>query len=281
MTDVKLKIFEPPRLFEAFLRGRHLTEIPDIVARICGICPIAYQMSAVHAIERALGVTVDPAVRLLRRLFYCGEWIESHALHVFMLHAPDFLGYPDAIQMARDHRALVEQGLRLKKTGNRIVTLMGGREIHPVSVAVGGFYRVPTENQLAALGDDLKRALDESVAAVRLVAAFEFPDFEQDYEFVALSHPQEYPFNEGRLVSNKGLDIDVAEYENHFVEQHVEAFQCTAFPAAWKRLLSGGTAGAIQFEFFAAAGCGPAGSAGVWSGRALPESISHHRGAGH
>jgi coenzyme F420-reducing hydrogenase alpha subunit len=221
VTDVKLKIFEPPRLFEAFLRGRHLTEIPDIVARICGICPVAYQMSAVHAIERAMGVTVDPAIRLLRRLFYCGEWIESHALHVFMLHAPDFLGYPDAIQMARDHRALVEQGLRLKKTGNRIVTLMGGREIHPVSVAVGGFYRVPTENQLAALGDDLKRALDESVEAVRLVAAFEFPDFEQDYEFVALSQPQEYPFNEGRLVSNKGLDIDVADYESHFVEHQV------------------------------------------------------------
>jgi coenzyme F420-reducing hydrogenase alpha subunit len=222
VTDVKLKIFEPPRLFEAFLRGRHLTEIPDIVARICGICPVAYQMSAVHAIEHAMGVTVDPAIRLLRRLFYCGEWIESHALHVFMLHAPDFLGYPDAIQMARDHRALVEQGLRLKKTGNRIVSLMGGREIHPVSVAVGGFYRVPTENQLAVLGDDLKRALDESVAAVRLLAAFEFPDFEQDYEFVALSHPQEYPFNEGRLVSNKGLDIDVADYESHFVEHQVE-----------------------------------------------------------
>jgi len=221
VTDVKLKIFEPPRLFEAFLRGRHLTEIPDIVARICGICPVAYQMSAVHAIERAMGVTVDPAIRLLRRLFYCGEWIESHALHVFMLHAPDFLGYPDAIQMARDHRALVEQGLRLKKAGNRIVTLLGGREIHPVSVAVGGFYRVPTENELAALGDDLKRALDESVAAVRLVAAFEFPDFEQDYEFVALSHPLEYPFNEGRLVSNKGLDIDVADYENHFAERQV------------------------------------------------------------
>ncbi len=125
VTDVQLRIFEPPRLFEAFLRGRHFSEVPDLVARICGICPIAYQMSAVHAIERALDVTIDPAIRLLRRLFYCGEWIESHALHVFLLHAPDFLGYPDAIQMARDHRGLVEQGLRLKKTGNRIVTLAG------------------------------------------------------------------------------------------------------------------------------------------------------------
>jgi coenzyme F420-reducing hydrogenase alpha subunit len=222
VTDVKLKIFEPPRMFEAFLRGRHFSETPDIVARICGICPIAYQMSAVHAIERAMGITIDPAVRLLRRLFYCGEWIESHALHVFMLHAPDFLGYPDAIQMARDHRSLVEQGLRLKKIGNRIVTTMGGREIHPVSAAVGGFYKVPKESELHVLADDLKWALDASIAAARLVAGFEFPDFEQDYEFVSLSHPEEYPFNGGRLVSNKGLNIDVAEYENHFVEQHVK-----------------------------------------------------------
>jgi coenzyme F420-reducing hydrogenase alpha subunit len=217
VTDVKLKIFEPPRMFEALLRGRHFSEVPDIVARICGICPIAYQMSAVHAIERAMGVVVDPAVRLLRRLFYCGEWIESHALHVFMLHAPDFLGYPDAIQMARDHRDLVERGLRLKKIGNRIVTLMGGREIHPVSVAVGGFYKVPTEDDLQVLTDDLKWALDASLTTAKLVASFEFPDFEQDYEFVAVSHPEEYPFNEGRVVSNKGLDIDVTEYEDYFV----------------------------------------------------------------
>jgi coenzyme F420-reducing hydrogenase alpha subunit len=222
VTDVKLKIFEPPRLFEAFLRGRHFTEIPDLVARICGICPIAYQMSAVHAIERALGVTVDPAIRLLRRLFYCGEWIESHALHVYLLHAPDFLGYADAIQMAHDHRELVEQGLRLKKTGNRLVTLLGGREIHPVSAAVGGFYKVPTETELRGLVEDLKWSLEASVKTAQAVAGFEFPDFEQNYEFVALRHPDEYALNEGRLVSNKGLDIDPAEYEDNFVEQHVK-----------------------------------------------------------
>jgi coenzyme F420-reducing hydrogenase alpha subunit len=155
-------------------------------------------------------------------LFYCGEWIESHALHVFMLHAPDFLGYQDAIQMAKDHKALVEQGLRIKKIGNHIVTLMGGREIHPISVAVGGFYRVPTKSELRTMGDDLKWALDASLATAKLVSGFEFPDFEPDYEFVALSHPDEYPFNEGRLISNKGLDIEVAQYEDHFLERHVK-----------------------------------------------------------
>ena len=222
VEDVKLRIYEPPRLFEAFLRGRHFSEAPDITARICGICPIAYQMSAVHAIERALGVTIDPAVRLLRRLFYCGEWIESHVLHVYLLHAPDFLGFQDAIELARDHRAVVEQGLRLKKIGNRLVTLMGGREIHPISAAVGGFHRTPTKKELKTLVEDLKWALEASLATARLVAGFEFPDFEPDYEFVALSHPDEYPFNEGRLVSNRGLDIDVAEYEDYFAEQHVK-----------------------------------------------------------
>jgi len=221
VEDVKLKIFEPPRMFEAFLRGRQFTEAPDITARICGICPIAYQMSAVHAMERALGVTVDPAVRLLRRLIYCGEWIESHALHVYMLHAPDFLGYQDAIEMARDHKETVEQALRLKKIGNHLMTVLGGREIHPISVCVGGFYRTPPRSELLALVDDLKWALDASVATARLVSTFDFPNFEQDYEFVALSHPGEYAINEGRLVSNEGLDIDVAEYEDQFFEQHV------------------------------------------------------------
>ena len=222
VMDVKLRIFEPPRFFEAFLRGRHYSEAADITARICGICPVAYQMSAIHAIERALGVRIDPAVRLLRRLFYCGEWIESHALHVFMLHTPDFLGYQDVIEMARDHRSVVEQALRLKKIGNRIITLLGGREIHPVSAAVGGFYKTPARNQLQALEADLEWGLEASLDTVKLVAGFEFPDFEQDYEFVALSHPEEYPFNEGRLVSNRGLNIDAAEYEDHFVEQHVK-----------------------------------------------------------
>ena len=221
VANVKLRIYEPPRFFEAFLRGRHFSEVVDIVARICGICPIAYQMSAVHAIERALDVPISPATRRLRRLFYCGEWIESHVLHVYMLHAPDFLGYEDAIAMAKDHREIAERALRLKKIGNQIVTLLGGREIHPVSAAVGGFYKVPGKNRLGEMEDDLKWGLDASIETVRFTAGLEFPDFEQDYEFVALRHPEEYPFSEGRLVSNRGLDIDAAEYEHHFIEQQV------------------------------------------------------------
>ncbi len=221
VVDVKLKIFEPPRFFEAFLRGRSYSEVPDIVARICGICPIAYQMSAVHALEDAFGVQVDGQLRALRRLIYCGEWIESHALHIFMLHAPDFLGYPDAIQMAKDHPEIVECGLRLKKTGNEIVSFIGGREIHPINVKVGGFYKVPAKRAFAELRERLLRARDEASETVRWAAQLSFPAFEQDYEFVALRHPREYPFNEGRLVSSKGLDITVQDFDEHFTEAHV------------------------------------------------------------
>jgi len=221
VTDVQLKIFEPPRFFEAFLRGRNFTEAPDITARICGICPIAYQMSAVHAMEDALGVKVEGQLRALRRLIYCGEWIESHALHVYMLHAPDFLGYQDAIQMAKDYPKEVQRALELKKIGNELVTLLGGREIHPINVKVGGFYKVPTKRQLASLVERLKWAQDAAVETTRLVGTFRFPKFEQDYEFVALRHPDEYPFNEGHVASNKGLDIPIRDYENHFFEEHM------------------------------------------------------------
>jgi coenzyme F420-reducing hydrogenase alpha subunit len=222
VADVRLRIFEPPRFFEAFLRGRDFREAPDITARICGICPVAYQMSAVHAMEDALGVSVTGPLRELRRLLYCGEWIESHVLHVYLLHAPDFLGYADGIQMARDHAEDVQRGLQLKKVGNQIVTLLGGREIHPINVRVGGFYRVPTKRELEPLAERLRWARDAALTTVRWTASLPFPDFTQDYEFVALRHPGEYPFNEGRLVSSKGLDITVGEYEQHFTEEHVD-----------------------------------------------------------
>jgi coenzyme F420-reducing hydrogenase alpha subunit len=218
---VKLKIFEPPRFFEAFLRGRMFTETPDITARICGICPVAYQMSAVHAMEHALGVTVGGQLRELRRLLYCGEWIESHVLHIYLLHAPDFLGYPDAIRLAQDYPDIVKRGLQMKKAGNAIVSLVGGREVHPVNVRVGGFYKAPSKQELGQLAEKLKWGRDAALETVRWTSQLPFPDFEQDYEFVALQHPTEYPFNEGRLVSNKGLDIAVQEYENHFSEEHV------------------------------------------------------------
>ena len=224
VEGVELRIYEPPRFYEAFLRGRSALEVPDITARICGICPVAYQMSSVHAVEKIFGVTLPPPLRALRRLLYCGEWIESHTLHIYMLHAPDFLGFESALAMAQAspaHADVVRRGLRIKKAGNRIVNLVGGREVHPINVRVGGFYRVPRRDELTPLVEELKWARDAALETVRWAATLPFPDFTVDYEFVALRHADEYPMNEGRLVSSCGLDIAPEEYPSHFEEYQV------------------------------------------------------------
>jgi len=222
VEHVELRIFEPPRFFEALLRGRSFREAPDITARICGICPVAYQMSAVQAMEDVCGVEIPEPIRLLRRLLYCGEWIESHALHVYMLHAPDFLGYDGAVELARDAPDVVERGLALKKTGNEVMSVVGGREIHPVNVRVGGFYRAPTRRELRVLVEPLERAREAALETVRWTAGFDFPEHDVECELVALQVPGSYAVEHGRIGSDRGLDIAVAAYDAHFVEEHVE-----------------------------------------------------------
>jgi coenzyme F420-reducing hydrogenase alpha subunit len=221
VESVELTIYEPPRFFEAFLRGRSPHEVPDIVARICGICPVAYQMSAVHAIERACGIGVTPEIRRLRRLLYCGEWIESHSLHMHLLHAPDFLNCESGLKAAETHPEAIRRGLRLKKHGNELLEVLGGRAIHPVNVALGGFYRCPRRDELTRLIPHFEWGLQAAVEATRWVAGFPFPDFEADYDFVALAHPDEYALNEGRIVSGRGDSWDVDEFEQAFEERQV------------------------------------------------------------
>ncbi len=221
VEEVRLDIYEPPRFFEAFLRGRAYTEPPDITARICGICPVAYQMSACAAIEDACGVTVEGPIADLRRLLYCGEWIQSHALHIYLLHAPDFLGYGSGIEMAMERRDLVERGLALKKAGNAIMERVGGRAIHPVNVRVGGFYRAPARAELASLTDPLRRALDGALETVRWVAGFDFPDHACDMDMLALSYPGTYPIELGTVVTRSGLSFPAAGWDEHVIEEQV------------------------------------------------------------
>jgi sulfhydrogenase subunit alpha len=221
VEQVQLNIYEPPRFFEGFLRGREIREVPDITARICGICPVAYQMSACHALEKALGLVIPDDIRTLRRLLYCGEWLESHILHVFMLHAPDFFGYESSISMAADHRELVQNALRMKKAGNEILEVLGGRAVHPINVTVGGFYKAPRRADLRALLPELQWSLETAEKALEVLSRLEFPDLARDYEYVSLQHPDEYPMNEGQIVSSTGLRIDVEQYEQHFDERHI------------------------------------------------------------
>ena len=222
LIDVQLNIYEPPRFFEGFLRGRNYTEPADITARICGICPVAYQMSACAAIEDAIGVNVDGPLRDLRRLLYCGEWIESHTLHIHLLHAPDFLGVDSAVEMATLNLAAVQRGLEVKKIGNLVLETLGGRAIHPVNVKVGGFYRVPTRQELAPLRDELERGRELALDVVEWVTGFDFPDQQMPYEFVSTSHPAEYPILGERIRSDGGLDIPASAFLDHVQEHQVE-----------------------------------------------------------
>jgi coenzyme F420-reducing hydrogenase alpha subunit len=222
LIDLRLEIFEPPRFYEAFLQGRDSREVPDLTARICGICPVAYQMSSVHALERVNDITIDPAVRALRRLYYCGEWIESHALHIHMLAAPDFLGCESVITLAEKNRAAVERGLRIKKTGNAIVAKLGGRSVHPVGACIGGFTRTPRREELMELREQLLRARDDAVECVRWVSRFDLPAATRDIEFVSLSHPSEYPMNEGRIISSKGIEAAQEDFDELFEEHQVQ-----------------------------------------------------------
>ncbi len=221
ILDLRLEIYEPPRFFEAFLRGRTVRELPDLVARICGICPVAYQMSALHAVESIFGVVLDPQVRALRRLYYCGEWIESHLLHVFFLAAPDYLGVDDGIAVAKLHRAEVERALRLRRLGNRLVALLGGRPVNPVGACVGGFTRAPTRIEMRALAEDLEAAIPDLEAMFRFVSTLPVPSRPQEIELVSIWNEDEYPMNEGRFLSNRGLSAAVVNFDAHFVESQV------------------------------------------------------------
>jgi len=229
IEHLELHIFEPPRLFEKFLEGRDHSEVLDTVARICGICPVAYQMSAAHAIESIFNMQPGPWVREMRRLFYCGEWLESHALHVHLLAAPDFLGFPNAIAMAAKYPDEVKRGLDLQEIGNALVRLLGARSVHPIGARVGGFFHAPTPEAVAALLARCRAALPGAEQLVHWTAAIPMPDDVQEFTSVALRHPDEYPMNEGRLVSSDGLDIDIGDWQQHFAEAQVP--HSTAFHA--------------------------------------------------
>jgi len=222
ITDLRLRIYEPPRYFEKFLEGRDYYDVPDTVARICGICPVAYQMSATHAIESVFGVITTPWIRAMRRLFYCGEWLQSHSLHIHLLAAPDFLGFKSAIEMSSQYDNEVRRGLKLQALGNDLVALFGARSVHPVGVKIGGFSKAPAQKDINSMLQRVTDAKQDAVDLIQWLDTLDLPEDNQEFVSVALHHDDEYPFNEGRLISDNGLNIAISEFEKHFKEMHVD-----------------------------------------------------------
>ncbi|MCJ7734299.1 MAG: Ni/Fe hydrogenase subunit alpha [Anaerolineales bacterium] len=221
IVEIELNIYEPPRFYEGFLQGRYFQEVPDITARICGICPVAYQMSGAQALENAYGVEISQEVYDLRRLLYCAEYIESHVLHMYMLQAPDLLGTPSVIEIAAIAPEVVKKALRSKKLGNDLLKAIGGRSVHPVNTKVGGFYRWPDKHKIKDLIEDFKWGLEFALETVRWAATLNFPDFEMAYEYVAITHPDHYAIYDGDVLSSTGIKVPVEEYETRFLESHV------------------------------------------------------------
>lgn len=221
LTNVELKIFEPPRLFEAILRGRYFSEAPDITARICGICPVAYQIAAAQAMERICGITIAPSVRALRKLFLCGEWIASHTIHIYLLHAPDFLGFAGGVEMARVFPREVERGLELRRVGNDILEVLGGRAIHPINLRLGGWYRVPTKEELNQVRERVVRGSELAYQTVEWVSRFSFPPVSIDGPLVALRGETCYPLSEGTVTVSTGQFLSLESFEDSIEEtQH-------------------------------------------------------------
>jgi sulfhydrogenase subunit alpha len=222
IAELRLRIFEPPRFFEKLLEGRHGSEVLDIVARICGICPVAYQLTASQALENAMGVQVTSRIDRLRRLLYCGEWLQSHALHIHLLALPDFLGANSGIELARHYPREMRRGLYLQRLGNDLIRLLGGRSVHPVGLRIGGFHRPPDPARAQTLLAELQGARQEAADLVRWVAQLSFPHDRQVFTSVALRHAQEYPLCTGRIVSDNGLDLAVEDFAERFQEFQVD-----------------------------------------------------------
>lgn len=221
IDHLRLEIYEPPRLYEQFLIGRNAQDVIDMTARICGICPVAYQISAVQAFESIYGVSVTPWTETMRRVFYCGEWLQSHALHIHLLAAPDFFGCGSVVELAGKEPEAVRRGLRLQTLGNDLIALFGARAVHPVGVRVGGFHHAPSLDAVADMRVRLDAARADAEALVRWTATLPLPEDDQDFISVAMRHPDEYAITRGRIVSSAGHDLDIAEYERHFREFHV------------------------------------------------------------
>jgi sulfhydrogenase subunit alpha len=220
ITQLRLRIFEPPRFFEKFLEGHHYTEIPDMVARICGICPVAYQVTAAQALEALFGVELDPWARAMRRVFYCGEWIQSHSLHIHLLAAPDFFGCNSAIELAKIAPDEVRRGLRIQALGNELMELFGARSVHPVGVRIGGFHGAPPLARIREIREKLRAALPEAEALIRWTASIHVPQDDQAFVSVAMRHPVDYAIERGLIGVSDGLCIEADAFDAHFAEQH-------------------------------------------------------------
>ena len=218
ITDCRLEVVETPRFFEALLQGRHYSDVATIVARVCGVCSISHTLASLMATENALGIEVPPQAQLLRRLLSYGEIVQSHLLQLYFMAVPDYLGATSLLQLLDERPELVRRALRLKRVGNRICEVVGGRPIHPVTTCLGGFSAKPEANQLKQLRQELVAALPDLEATVELFAEFDYPQFTRQREALSLQADDRYPLHGSNLTLSRGEKYPVTDYRNQIEE---------------------------------------------------------------
>ncbi len=221
LKDLKLNIWEPPRFFEGFLCRRRFDEVPDIVARICGICPVSHMTTSIRALERALGLIAPPEIVNLRRIMALSQIMASHLIHLYMLAMPDYQGFNSIADMLPKFRSEIKRLIKIKEVVNSVTSLFGGRSLHPVSMVVGGFTNLPSREMIVRMIKELKGIKGDAIEMLKIVSEFPFPYFKTDPEYVAIHTPSGYAINEGFIASNKGIKIEETEYYSVFEEGEV------------------------------------------------------------
>jgi len=224
------EVIETPRYFEVMLRGRSHDTAHLLTSRICGICSISHSLVSLEATEDAFGVEIPECAARLRLLAKHAETLQSHALHLFFLAAPDFLGLASALPLIESNPEVVGLAARLKGLANRLSDLAAGRTTHPVRFAVGGVTSFPTRDALLGFRDELVRSHDDWEATAGLLETFEIPDFARETEFVSLDgEGTGYPYIGRRMCSTDGVRKgagDYAEMTNEWVPANSTSKWC-------------------------------------------------------
>lgn len=221
LKDLKLNIWEPPRFFEGFLHQRRFDEVPDIVARICGICPVSHMTTSIRALEKALGFNPSPDIIHPRKIMSLSQIVASHLIHLYMLAMPDYYRLHSVADMLPRFGSEIKRLMKMKEVVNNLTALFGGRALHPVVMVVGGFTNLPSRDLVGKMIKELEDIKADAREVLRVVSELPFPDATNNSEYVTIHTPSGYAINEGFIVSNNGINIKEDEYYSVFGEEEV------------------------------------------------------------
>lgn len=218
VKSAKLEVKEGIRLIEGVLVGRHYKDMPIIAQRICGICPVVHNLTAIKSIEKAMGVQITEETILLRKLLEWGQIIHSHALHLFFLSLADLLNIDNDLKLIKKYPKETKKAIKTREYGMDIVKTIGGRVVHPLTDETGGFKKVPTKDEIKELLIKSEKAIKIAQELGAFFAKFKLPEFERETEYVCLENGKDYSIYDGDIKSSKGLHIPVDKFEKNFNE---------------------------------------------------------------